>query len=209
MEHNLKHQAIPSIRLLKSRITYSRLFAVFALALVLTSTAKWNAVTVWALAWLGYPLVITGVFIRVYCSVFIGGRKNDELITDGPFSIVRNPLYVGSFIALAGIGMQTGSVTLLALLVGGFLAYYPFVIRREEAFLNQRFGDAYRRYMADTPSAIPSFKCWHSPAELACKPHNILRTMLDGLVFFLPLPVLSMVRLMHEHGQLPVMWLLP
>ncbi len=42
----------------------------------------------------------------------IGGRKILELVTDGPYSIMRNPLYVFSVIRVAGIGAQAGSVTI-------------------------------------------------------------------------------------------------
>jgi len=71
----------------------------------------------------GSLLVAVGVFGRVFCSMFIGGRKNDQLIVSGPYSVVRNPLYVFSFIIFIGIGLQSRSLVLLVLFVLPLLAY--------------------------------------------------------------------------------------
>ncbi len=197
--------------LLKARINHTRFYIGLLVILTLSCGARLSEhLTLFKLLqWSGYALVIFGVFIRVYCSVYIGGRKNDDLVMDGPFSIVRNPLYVGSFIATVGIGLQSGSFLLMALLVLGFVVYYPIVVRREEAFLTQRFGQPYTDYMTRTPRFLPKPALWQSPREIMCQPYRVFRTMLDGAMFFLPLPVLDALRLAQLKGLLPTLLLLP
>jgi protein-S-isoprenylcysteine O-methyltransferase Ste14 len=50
----------------------------------------------------GFSLVLLAIIGRCWASLYIGGRKVRELVTHGPFSIVRNPLYVFSLLARSG-----------------------------------------------------------------------------------------------------------
>lgn len=211
MQSHQKSPPAKPVKLLKARMTHSRIFCASAIILMICSSTQLsgNMLALKAMEWGGYALVVVGVFIRIYSSLYIGGRKNEELVVDGPFSVVRNPLYFGSFIAVLGIGMQSSSLAILSILIAGFIFYYPFVIMREEAFLTQRFGDRYREYKTITPRIIPRVRLWHSPQELLCKPHFVFRTMCDGAVFFLPLPLLDILFTLHESGDLPTLWVLP
>lgn len=192
-------------------MAHSRIFCCIVLLLIIASSTQLsqNLLALKTMEWTGYALVIVGVFIRIYSSLYIGGRKNADLVMDGPFSIVRNPLYVGSFIAVLGIGLQSTSLTIVALLTAGYILYYPLVIRREEAFLTHRFGDRYLEYKAATPRIVPRLRLWHSPQELVCKPYFVLRTMCDGAVFFLPLPLMDILMNLHATGDLPILFTLP
>jgi hypothetical protein len=145
----------------------------------------------------------------VYCSLFIGGRKNDLVVRDGPFSVVRNPLYVFSFLAVVGIGLQSGMVTMLVLLVGGFLLYYPFVVRKEEAFLSHKFGEPYAEYMREVPRWLPNFELWREPDTMEVKLKFVLKTALDAAVFFLPLPLFQVLHLLQVTHTIPVWLVLP
>lgn len=53
-----------------------------------------------ALAWV---IVGAGLVLRLWATTFIGGRKNRQLVTTGPYRIVRHPLYLGSALALVGV----------------------------------------------------------------------------------------------------------
>jgi protein-S-isoprenylcysteine O-methyltransferase Ste14 len=193
-------------KLLKARQLHSRIFAVIVVATLLVS--KPLAVSPW-LQWLGYALVILGAFGRVYCSAFIGGRKNDEVVRHGPFSVVRNPLYVFSFIAVVGIGLQSGMFVLLAALVGAFVLYYPLVVAKEEAFLTHKFGEPYQRYVAEVPRWKPKMKLWVEPEQVDAKPKFIRHTIFDAFVFFLPLPAFAIIKALQTSGVLPVWLTLP
>ena len=58
------------------------------------------------LEWLGYLAVVACVLGRAWCSAYIAGRKNRELVEYGPYSMARNPLYGCSLLGLAGVGLR-------------------------------------------------------------------------------------------------------
>lgn len=198
-------------KLLKARQFHSRVFAVFLVALILFSRPELPGVSLMraAMLWLGYALVIAGAFGRAYCSAYIGGRKNDVVVRQGPFSIVRNPLYVFSFIATVGVGLQSGMWTLTALLAGSYIVYYPLVVRKEEAFLTHKFGADYERYLREVPRWIPKFSLWNEPEEVVVKPNAVRRTLMDASIFFLPLPCFIIIAVLHHTHLLPVWLILP
>ena len=198
-------------KLLKARQLHSRLFAVLVVGLVLVSAPAASPYDISRpiMLWLGYVLVIAGAMGRAYCSAFIGGRKNDVVVRQGPFSIVRNPLYVFSFLATVGISLQSGMWTLLLLLAGSYLLYYPLVVRKEEAFLENKFGEDYRRYMQEVPRWIPNFKLWNEPEQVDAKPKFIRRTLMDAAIFFLPFPCFVIIAGFQQAGMLPVWLTLP
>ena len=206
---NLNSIHVP--KLLKERQTHSRIFAVLAIALVVVTEPLLNRdpFVPLIMRYVGYLFVIVGVFGRIYCSAFIGGRKNDEVVRSGPFSIVRNPLYVFSFIALVGIGMESGIVSFLGLLVAAFVLYYPLVVAREEAFLKNKFGQEYESYMREVPRWLPKFKLWNEPEQFDAKPRFIRRTALDGIWFFVPLPCFILIAMLHAFHIIPVWLTLP
>jgi protein-S-isoprenylcysteine O-methyltransferase Ste14 len=197
--------------LLKSRQFHSRLFAI-AVVLVLIVAEPWmksGGGLRESMLWIGYFLVAIGAMGRVYCSAFIGGRKNDLVVRQGPFAVVRNPLYVFSFIATVGIGLQSGMLLVLALLVMAFLLYYPLVVAKEEAFLMHKFGEAYERYVQEVPRWIPNMKLWNEPELVEAMPKFIRRTMGDALIFFLPMPCFALLHMLHMQQVIPVWLILP
>ncbi|MEZ5691531.1 MAG: isoprenylcysteine carboxylmethyltransferase family protein [Rickettsiales bacterium] len=198
-------------KLLKARQYHSRIFAVLLVGLLLVSKPmlEYGSLSRELLLWFGYALVAFGAFGRVYCSVFIGGRKNDEVVRSGPFSVVRNPLYVFSFIAMVGIGMQSGMLSLIIFLVVSFMVYYPFVIGREEDFLEHKFGEPYSIYKQEVPRWLPNFKLWVEPEHMEAKPKFIRRTIFDALIFFLPMPCFALINYLQVGGVLPVWLSLP
>jgi len=200
-----------ALPLLKARIRHTRIFAFAMLPFVFFSLgmlAKDGAAHA-IMEWTGYVMVILCVLGRGYCSAYIGGRKNDEVICQGPFSIVRNPLYVFSFIGIAGIGLQSGMLSLPLILILGFALYYPKVVAREEAFLLHKFGDVYRDYMQKTPRWLPRWKNWVEPEYISTQPRLLRENMQDAAMFFVAFPVFELLDMLHEHGIIPVYFLLP
>jgi protein-S-isoprenylcysteine O-methyltransferase Ste14 len=162
-----------------------------------------------ALGWLGYFAVVGCVLGRAWCSAYIAGRKNRELVDHGPYSLTRNPLYGFSLLGLAGVGLQTGSLTLAALLALGSSLYYGVVVRREEAHLLAAFPVAYRRYLASTPRWLPSFRLWRDVGEVTIRPALVGRTLMDGAVFFAAYPLLEALGKAHAAGLVPALLSLP
>ncbi len=196
-------------KLLKARRRHTK-YSALALAPLLLFTAPALPFNLQVLMQLvGYALIIVCVLGRGYCSLFIGGRKNDELIADGPFAIVRNPLYVFSFLGTIGIGLQSGSLLITALLIGAFCFYYPKVVEKEEAFLLHKFGAPYANYMNSVPRWWPNFKQWAEPETVVSKPGFVRKTLLDASVFFAALPIFTLLNWLRASGALPVIFLLP
>ncbi len=112
----------------------------------------------------GIPMAAAGEFIRLW-GVSIagvetrvtGGVGASTLITSGPFSYVRNPLYVGNILIYLGLGVA--SMALFPWLQGAALAFFAFqyrsIVSLEEDFLSEKFGDGYREYRVAVPRFIP------------------------------------------------------
>jgi protein-S-isoprenylcysteine O-methyltransferase Ste14 len=77
-----------------------------------------------------------------------GTKPTRALVTTGIHSWSRNPIYVGMFLIYAGIGLVVRSPWILILAVPLAITIHYGVVVREEAYLQQRFGDAYRDYKA-------------------------------------------------------------
>lgn len=126
----------------------------FALEAVLPSAALPAA-----LRWLsGTALVVTGLALM---SSFVGslrradtavnpGRPTTALVTDGPYTLTRNPGYLGMAILSAGIVALTGALWALVGVAIAVLVIDRGVIAREERYLESRFPAAYSAYSART-----------------------------------------------------------
>ncbi|HEU5186467.1 MAG TPA: isoprenylcysteine carboxylmethyltransferase family protein [Gemmatimonadaceae bacterium] len=70
------------------------------------------------------------------------------LVTTGVHAFSRNPIYLGMFVIYAGIGVAVRSSWMLLLALPLAIVMRYGVVAREEAYLERRFGDAYRAYKA-------------------------------------------------------------
>ena len=161
------------------------------------------------LEWIGYVLIFAGVFGRVWCSAFIGGRKNYELIDIGPYSIVRNPLYVFSFLAVTGVALTTGMIAVAVAAMSLFLIYYRFVIEREEEALLDAYGAPYADYLARVPRWWPRPSLWREPGEIVVRPRYVYLTLRDIGWIILLFPAVEAIDAAQAAGWLPVLLRLP
>jgi len=143
---------------------------------------------------------------RLWCSAFISGYKRDVLITDGPYSMCRNPLYFFSFTGGIGIGLATESLMTTILIITVFSVYYPRVIRQEEERLLYLHGGLYREYMKSTPSFFPSPSLYREPDEYIIRPHPFRKRLLDSSVALWVLALIYLIHTLHRHGILPVVF---
>lgn len=108
--------------------------------------APWNLVGGGALLVAGVGIVLSGILAlrRTDESPFHEEEPSD-LVTDGPYKDSRNPLYVGVIVAYLGLTIVFDSlwpvVTVLPL-----VWYFNRLARREERFLEAKFGEEYTRY---------------------------------------------------------------
>ncbi len=70
------------------------------------------------------------------------------IVTDGPYRISRNPIYLGMNAIYAGIGIAADAPWVLALIVPLLIVMRTGVVAREERYLERKFGDEYLRYKA-------------------------------------------------------------
>ena len=75
-------------------------------------------------------------------------RRTEYLVTDGPFSFTRHPLYLAATMLVLGIGLISGIVWFLLLAILAAFAVQKLAIEREERHLHARFGEAYLDYAA-------------------------------------------------------------
>ena len=113
-----------------------------------------------AIRWLTIAFVPPGTSGRNTLS-----QRADRLNTTGMYSIVRNPLYLGNFIAMLGVLICVKVWWVIAIFALCYWLYIERVIAVEEAYLEAKFGDAYREWAARVPVFIPKFANWAPPSE--------------------------------------------
>lgn len=74
-------------------------------------------------------------------------RASEHLVTDGPFSFTRNPIYLANVMMIAAIGLVSGIVWFLPMALVTGIATQKLAIEREEKHLDARFGKRYRDYV--------------------------------------------------------------
>lgn len=108
----------------------------------------------WVQFTVGLPVVALGIFaIGASARTFQRADTDDRfesptsvIVSEGPYSFSRNPMYVGATVAFTGVALAVNTVWILVL-VPVLLAYFWFgVVLREERYLQRRFGDAYVEY---------------------------------------------------------------
>ncbi len=123
-----------------------------ALILLYTLTSRPSFV----LLVVGGVLAVLGIAVRLYASGYIA--KNAELATDGPYALVRHPLYTGNILTVLGFAIASGTWWALPLALLFFWFYYPPAIAYEDRKLHQLFGADWERWSADVPALVPSLR---------------------------------------------------
>jgi protein-S-isoprenylcysteine O-methyltransferase Ste14 len=154
----------------------------------------------------GYALLVAGSLWRVWCLIFIGGTKDGALTTTGPYSVVRNPLYVGSFLGVVGFGLAARLPLLPVALLVMFAALYPAVVSNEEKRLEELFGDAYQRYREATPRWIPRWSLYVEPESVSVSPKKVRQGIFDAMWYLWAFAFVQLLDLLHHYGILPVLF---
>ena len=100
------------------------------------------------------PLCLLAVGIASWAVVVMGRARTGilphhpatELLRAGPFRFSRNPIYLSMVLGYLGAALWIDVAAALVLLPVAIIVLHYAVIRREEAYLERRFGDAYRQY---------------------------------------------------------------
>jgi len=111
-------------------------------------------------AWL---IFTAGVVVRFWATLYIGGRKEWTLVDEGPYSICRNPLYVGSFLLLLSFVFFLDNVTFGVVTLAVVVSYMIGTVRAEERVLHKTLGEQYARYCERVPRFWPRLSQYHTP----------------------------------------------
>ncbi len=110
---------------------------------------------------IGVVLCTLGIGLAIWARVYLGrnwgmpmSRKEDpELVTTGPYTVIRHPIYTGVLTAMLGSAISTNIIILVPFVVFG--AYFIYSARHEEQLMIEEFPEQYSAYMKRTKMLVP------------------------------------------------------
>jgi len=110
---------------------------------------------------IGLAVFLLGLALAVWARIYLGRnwgmpmseKADPELVTTGPYSVIRHPIYSGIILALAGTTIAVSLYWLIAVVALG--AYFIYSAVMEERHMAGVFPDAYPRYKQSTKMLIP------------------------------------------------------
>jgi protein-S-isoprenylcysteine O-methyltransferase Ste14 len=113
------------------------------------------------LGWTGVALCLLGFSLAINARRHLGRnwglpmshKEQPELVTSGPYAVIRHPIYTGLILAMLGSAIGVNVVWALLLVLVG--AYFIYSARREETVMLQLFPEQYAAYMARTGMFAP------------------------------------------------------
>jgi protein-S-isoprenylcysteine O-methyltransferase Ste14 len=194
----------------KDRINLTRFIAVVIAFLILFSRNGWGKSGIAGDILFCIGLLLTGLATvgRGWCLLYIAGYKSKTLITKGPYSLSRHPLYLFSLIGSLGVGFASELITVTALLLIGFGLYYPLIIKKEERKLARLHGEAYKIYCENTPAFLPLSIRIDEPSEYVVRPRAFRKGLFDTLWFVWIVGILKLIESLHEFSIIPTFFTL-
>jgi protein-S-isoprenylcysteine O-methyltransferase Ste14 len=118
-----------------------------------------------ALAWeaAGWILLVAGTTIRFWATAYVGGHKRIKLVSDGPYSLCRNPLYLGTFLITLSVAAFVESPVFAAGVLLASCVYLMTTIPFEESDLRERLGAEYLEYCRRVPRFWPRLSGFRTP----------------------------------------------
>jgi protein-S-isoprenylcysteine O-methyltransferase Ste14 len=162
--------------------------------------SSWSDYIHGALESIGIALIVVAIAGRAWCSLYIGGKKLRDLVTTGPYSINRNPLYLFTFMGVFGVGLQTGAILPAVVLAALTTAVFAMVVPHEERALHEIYGAEYDAYRARVPRYWPRFANWRDSRRLVVDPATIRRTVADALPLLIAYPVMELFEYLQDFG---------
>lgn len=115
---------------------------------------------------IGFAVALAGEILRIWAVSFIGsesrttaGVGGSNLVTQGPFGLMRNPLYIGNIMIYCGVGIMSNALfpwLPIAAFIYFVFQYYVIIINEEE-YLRETFQDKFDVYYKTTNRFIPWF----------------------------------------------------
>lgn len=148
---------------------------------------------------IGLVLILLGESIRIWAAGHL--QKNEVLTMSGPYSYVKNPLYIGSILITTGFCILADNIYLLAAATFMFCFHYiPYKKRVEGDRLKKIFGSQYEDYDEKVPEYLPRWTPyskerlpWRFRNFIENSEEGILLIILGGILLILSKPFLGSV----------------
>jgi protein-S-isoprenylcysteine O-methyltransferase Ste14 len=143
---------------------------VFVVVIVLLATTRiplrWLYFQLWPTGfwpfWLGAALTVAGILFAVWAREHLGRnwsrsvtiKQGHELITTGPYAVVRHPIYTGILAGFLGMAIAVSQVRGFIALALMFLVSWH-KLRMEEEWMRSQFGETYAAYARRTAAVVP------------------------------------------------------
>ena len=147
----------------EKRVVFNRILGLFLIALVYFSPSiNINSINMenyntflWNIS--GMILMVLGAIGRIWASLFIEGHKTKKVISDGPYSIIRHPLYLFSLMIILSLFFAVKSVFIGLYLLTMFILFHIPTLLNEERVLTELYGEDYINYKKRVPRFFPNF----------------------------------------------------
>ena len=142
----------------------------FLIVIVLLSTTRiplpWLYFQLWPVGlwpfWLGAVMTVAGLLFAVWAREHLGRnwsrsvtiKQDHELITSGPYTLVRHPIYTGILTGFLGTAIAISQLRGVIALVIVFLVFWA-KLRMEEEWMRSQFGETYATYAHQTAALVP------------------------------------------------------
>lgn len=143
---------------------------IILVAIVLLSTTwiplPWLYRPVWRAGfwpfWLGAAVTVSGLLFAVWAREHLGRnwssqvsiKQDHELITTGPYAVVRHPIYTGILVGFLGLAIALSEVRGFVVFVLFFLVFWA-KLSKEEQWMSSQFGETYAKYVHRTAALVP------------------------------------------------------
>ena len=147
----------------------------------------------------GMILIIACVLGRCWAMLYIGGNKNAKVMTMGPYSLCRNPMYLFSVIGVVGFGFMLQSLVYTVVLTSITVVILLQATRKEEAHLSDKFKEEYLAYLNSVPRFMPRhFGAFQTASVVNVNVRSLRQCFWDAAFFILAIPALELLEWLQE-----------
>ncbi|MCX6133977.1 MAG: isoprenylcysteine carboxylmethyltransferase family protein [Ignavibacteriales bacterium] len=127
----------------------------------------------------GCVLTLLGESIRFWGVAYAGSLTRvtgsvgaPEVVIAGPYSYVRNPLYIGNILMYVGVGVMSDAIApwLVLTALVYFSVQYSLIVSLEEEFLEKEFAEGYLEFKKNVPRFLPRIRPYVHPRQEEQKP---------------------------------------
>jgi len=136
----------------------------------MTPPGSWAAWNLHNLGWLSF---LAGAGLRWWSTLYIGARKTWDLVDAGPYSMCRNPIYLGTFLIGLSMAFFLESPILGAGIVLTSAIYLHMTVPPEEERLAAKLGERYQEYCRRVPRYWPRFATFNSGDKILFYPKGL------------------------------------